>query len=437
MWYDIENSSILADKENYSMNSDHLIRERDPALYALLCEERRRQESTLDMVASESIQDAVTLALSGSDFANKTVVGLPGHQRLLGSEAIDRLEMLAAERACTLFGADHANMLPYSGTTANLCVMDGLLQPGDTVLALDPEHGSHASHGRAAHISSRLYRFVHFGVDAVTQCIDYDALRKTAEDCRPQMMLIGASSYPRLFDFEQLADIAHNIGAYLVVDMAHTTGLTAAGVIPSPVPYADAVTASCTKTMCGTHTGFILCKDALREKIDRGVYPGVLASMHPATIAAAAWALRRASEPSFRALMQQVLVNTTALADALQQRGLALLTGGTDCHLFVLDLRGRKTDGDALGVILAEMGIWVNSKRIPHDPAPVPMGIRAGCTVLTQRGMKEADMTAIADLFACAVNAGECGYSAADMNEWKAAVSALCTRFPTEYNQTL
>ena len=152
------------------MNSDHLIRERDPALYALLCEERLRQESTLDMVASESIQDAVTLALSGSDFANKTVVGLPGHQRLLGSETIDRLEQLAAERACVLFGAEHANMLPYSGTTANLCVMDGLLQPGDTVLALDPEHGSHASHGRAAHISSRLYRFVHFGVDAVALC---------------------------------------------------------------------------------------------------------------------------------------------------------------------------------------------------------------------------------------------------------------------------
>ncbi len=407
-----------------------LIKERDSELYSLIERERDRQRYTIDMMASESMQDSVTLSLTGSSFANKTAVGLPGKQRLLGAEVIDELEVLAAERACRLFGADHANMLPYSGTTANLCVYDGLLSPGDKILALDPEHGSHASHGRRAHISSRLYNFVHFGVDPETQLIDYDALRRTAESERPKMLLIGSSSYPRLFDYELLADIAHSVGAVFMTDIAHTTGLTAAGVIPSPVPYADVVTASCTKTMCSTHTGFILCKKEFASAVDRGVYPGVLASMHPQTIAAAAWAMKRAGEESFACLMRQTLTNTSALADALISRGLNLLTGGTDCHMFVLDLRGTESDGLKLGDDLGKIGIWVNSKSIPYDTHAKPMGIRAGCTVLTQRGMKEIDMNRIADIISRTVSFGQRIPDDGEISVLRHEVRQLCDEFP-------
>ena len=410
--------------------NDLLIQKRDPELFALIECEKERQNHTLDMMASESMQDEVTLSLSGSAFANKTAVGLPGKQRLLGAQVIDELEVLAAKRACELFGADHANILPYSGTTANLCVYDGLLSPGDKILALDPEHGSHASHGRKAHVSSRLYNFVHFGVDPDTQLIDYAKLRKIAEAERPQMLLIGSSSYPRLFDYEQLADIAHSVGAVFMTDIAHTTGLTAAKAVPSPVPYADVVTASCTKTMCSAHTGFILCKKEFAEKIDRGVYPGVLASMHPQTIAAAAWAIKRAGTEEFAALMRQVLSNTSALADALTSRGLSLLTGGTDCHMFVLDLRNTDSDGVKLSEDLGKIGIWVNSKSIPHDTHKKPMGIRAGCTVITQRGMKEKDMEIIADIISAAVSFGQRTPSEEEIGKLKNKVSSLCEKFP-------
>lgn len=411
--------------------SHSLIQKEDKELYELLECELRRQEDTLDMVASESIQDDVTLTLSGSAFANKTAVGLPGHQRLLGSENIDALEVLAARRACALFGAEHANILPYSGTSANLCAYHGLLSQGDTVLALDPEHGSHASHGRAAHISAQLYRFVHFGVDAQTQLINYDRLAETAAEVKPRLLLIGASSYPRAFDYARLADIAHSVGACFMVDMAHTTGLVAGGAAENPVPYADVVTASCTKTMCSVHTGFILCKKAVADKIDRGVYPGVLASMHPATIAAAAWALERASRPAFADQMQRTVRSAAYLANALRSRGLPLLTGGTDCHLFVIDLRSCACD-DAHRVteILSEMGIWVNTKAIPYDSTPYPRGIRAGVTVAVQRGMGEEAFDRIADLYADAVRFAANGYTEDEMASCRACIRQLCAQYP-------
>ncbi|MBQ7921649.1 MAG: serine hydroxymethyltransferase [Clostridia bacterium] len=401
----------------------------DPALFALLSREISRQDDTLDMMASESIQDPITLALTGSAFANKTAVGLPGHQRLLGAEVIDELEILAAERAKKLFGAEHANMLPYSGTTANICVYDGILSKGDRILALDPEHGSHASHGREAHVTARMYNFVHFGVDPATQLIDYDQLRKTAGQVRPKILLVGSSSYPRLFDYELLAHIAHSVGAVLMADIAHTSGLTAAGVIPSPFPHADIVTASCTKTMCSTHTGFILCKQEFAPQVDRGVYPGLIASIHPQMIAAAAWAMKRAATPEFQALMKQLLANTQSLAFALHCRGLSLLTGGTDCHMFVLDLRNTDTNGKKLGEDLGRIGIWVNSKSIPHDVSSVPMGIRAGCTVLTQRGMGEQDMPVIADLICKAVSFGHNCPTEGEIVPLRQTVRTLCEKF--------
>lgn len=400
----------------------------DPELASLLRMEEARQEDTLDMMASESTQDDLTLRLGASAFAGKTAVGLPGKQRLLGSDFIDQLEKLAARRACELFGAEHANMLPYSGTVANLCVYDGLLAPGDRVLALDPEHGSHASHGRGAHISSRIYNFVHFGVDENTQLVDYDALDRLAREVKPKLLLVGSSSYPRLFDYARLAQIARGVGAYLMADMAHTTGLVAAGVIPSPVPHAHVVTASCTKTMCGAHTGFILCKKEVADRVDRGVYPGVLASMHPQTIAQTAWAMQKAATPAFKREMEGLLQNTESLCAALTRRGIPLLTGGSDCHMLVTDLRKVGVDGVTLGNRLSEIGIWVNSKNIPHDKSPIPMGIRLGCTVATQRGMGKDEMETIAGLIARVAR----GFDETERDALREEVTALCRAFPTK-----
>jgi len=405
-----------------------LIQENDAELFELLQQEELRQNNTLDMVASESIQDETSLALAGSAFSCKTAVGNPGKQRLLGSEVADRLELLAARRACEVFGAEHANMLPYSGTTANLCVYDGLLQPGDTIVAIDPEHGSHASHGRKEHISAKLYRFVHVGVDPDTQLLNYDALAECVRIHAPKLIVIGVSSYPRLIDYQTIRDIAHASGAVFMVDMAHITGLVAAGVLPNPMKYADVVTGSGTKTMCGCHTGFILCRKQYAEAVDRGVYPGVLASMHLQSIAAVTWALKRSQTPEFRCLMQQTVANTKVLCKALQARGFGILTGGTDCHMFVLDLRPTGVSGDVFARRLEQMGISVNTKKIPYDPAPVANGIRAGCTVLTQRGMKEAQMEDIADLFVSALTDDP-----AILTTSRQKLNALCRTFPVPH----
>jgi len=409
------------------MNS-HIIKSSDPELYKLLCDEAERQCGTLDLTASESIQDEVSRALSGSVFCNKTAVGLPGKQRLGGSDTADRLERLAAARACELFGAEYANILPYSGTTANLCVYDGLLSPGDKILALDPEHGSHASHGRHEHISAKLYDFVHFGLDRATLLINYDEVERLLEMHRPKLLVVGVSAYSRLIDFKRLADSAHSCGAVFMVDMAHTSGLCAAGVISSPVPYADIVTASATKTMCGCHTGYILCKKQFADAVDRGVYPGVLASMHLQTVAAAAWAFKRARSDEFRAVMEQTVRNARALCDELKKQGFGILTGGTDCHMFVIDLRPLYAEYPSLEAIsyserLESIGISLNTKRIPYDESEKVGGLRAGCTILAQRGMKEGEMAEVADIFRLALDE-------ANLDKCAEKVKLLCEKFP-------
>lgn len=408
--------------------ASQIIKECDLQLYELICEEEKRQRSTLDMIASESLQDAASLALSGSAFGNKTAVGLPGRQRLGGSGPADALERLAAERAYELFGAEHANILPYSGTTANLCVYDAILKPGDTVLALDPEQGSHASHGRKEHISAKLYHFVHFGVDPQTQLLDYEEVERLLQQHRPKLLVIGVSAYARLIDYQRLAEMAHRVGTVLMADIAHTSGLVAAKVLPSPLPHADIVTASATKTMCGCHTGFILCSKEYAQRVDAGVYPGVTASLHLQTIAAAAWAFKKAAAEEFQVLMQQVVKNAKALAQALMTRGFGILTGGTDCHMMVMDLRPLHEESlDAVSYCdrLEGIGISVNTKRIPYDTAEKINGIRLGCTILTQRGMKEADMEEIADIFWMALQKEE-----AILAECRKKVQMLCDRFP-------
>lgn len=406
---------------------NNIINTADTELYELLLSEEARQKNTLDMVASESLQDTVSLALSGSVFCNKTAVGLPGKQRLGGSEYADQLESLAASRACSLFGAEYANVLPYSGTVANLCVYNAVLEHNDTVLALHPDHGSHASHGRSEHISAKLYHFVHFGLHPATHLIDYDEIERLLDVHHPKLIVVGVSAYSRLIDFERIAKAAHKSGAVFMVDMAHLSGLVAARVIPNPVAFADIVTASGTKTMCSCHTGYILCRKKYAAAIDASVYPGVTASVHLQTVASAAWAFKRGMSEEFRMTMRQTVHNAKALCDALIRRGFGILTGGTDTHMFVADLRPLG-EGRIHAVEfcdrLERIGISTNTKSIPQDDSPEPNGIRVGCTVLTQRGMKEEQMENIADIFALALNEDE-----ASFQKCRSMVAELCDRY--------
>ncbi|MBQ7152620.1 MAG: serine hydroxymethyltransferase [Clostridia bacterium] len=371
----------------------------DPELAACLANEEGRQRDSLEMIASESIQPPASLILSGSAFANKTAVGNPGKQRLKGSQYADELERLAAERACELFGADHAIMTPYSGSVANYCAFAAFLSPGDRVLAMDPAAGAHQTHGGLRNISSRLYKFSYFGLDKETMLIDYAQAAEIAEAFKPNLMVVGSASYSRKIDYERLAGIAHDVGAVFMVDLAHFSGLAAAGISPNPVLYADVVTASTTKTMCGPHSAFIMCREPFAQAVDTSVYPGVVSSLHLQTIAAMCYTLKRAGTEEFRNLMQNVVKNARAFCEALKKRGFGILSGGTDCHMFVADLRPFDIDCERFACVMEEAGISVNTKAIPFDPSPVPRGIRAGTTVLTQRGMGEKEMEEIADLW--------------------------------------
>lgn len=372
---------------------------KDKELFDCIEAEQTRQRDTLEMIASESIQSDTTLAIAGSVFNNKTAVGGVGHQRLGGSDVADRLERLAAERACDLFRADHANILPYSGSVANFCGYSSCLNPGDRIIALDPDVGSHQSHGGRNNISSRIYKFEYFGLNKDTLLIDYDEAEKVVKEFKPKLMVIGSASYSRDIDFERLADIAHRGGALLMTDIAHFSGLVAAGIGNSPVPFADIVTASTTKTLCGPHSGFIMCKNEFKEAVDKAVYPGNVASLHLQTIAAMAYAFERAKRPEFKELMQNVVKNAKYICKALEKRGFEIVTGGTDCHMFVCDLRPFGVEADKFADALERAGITSNTKKIPYDTHPTARGIRAGTTVLTQRGFKERELDIIADIY--------------------------------------
>ena len=382
----------------YMMGFEELEME-DQKLYRCLEAEEHRQQDSLEMIASESIQPKMALNLAGSIFNNKTATGSVGKQRLLGAENVDALERLAAERACRIFGAEYANMLTYSGTVANFCAYEAVLNPNDPVLALSHSVGAHQSHGGMGNVSSRFYQFQYFGVDPQTMDIDYDEAEQKAQEYKPKLMVVGSAAYPRNFDFERLAGIAHRNGALLMVDVAHFTGLIAAGVTPNPFPHADIVTASTTKTMCGPHSGFIMCKGKYKEQIEKSVYPGHVASPHLQTIAAMAYVLKRSQTDQFRELMRQVVRNAQYLCEMLNQKGFRIFTGGTDCHMFLLDVKPFRLDGVCFAESLNRAGITVNSKSIPYEVSEQPGGIRLGTTVLTQRGMKEHEMEEIAELF--------------------------------------
>lgn len=372
----------------------------DPALYEIVAGELERQEHNIEMIASESTAPLEVMELSGSIFTNKTLEGYPGSRFQAGSEMADKLEILGIERAKELYGAEHANLQVYSGSTANYAVYAAILKPGDIVLGMRLDQGGHLTHGSPANFLSKVYENHFYGVNPDTEQIDYGELEKKARKIKPKLIIAGGSSYPRLIDFERISKIAKSVGAYFMVDMAHLSGLVAAKVIPSPVPYADFVTSSTTKTFCGPRSGFILCKKEHSGVIDKGVFPGSIGSMHLTTMAAKAWSFKYAQSEEFQNIMKQVLKNGKVLAEQLTKRGFRIVSGNTDTHLVMVDLRSKGISGRDFQDALDKVGITVNKNQIPYDPASpfVTSGARIGVTSITQRGLKEAEIKEIVEI---------------------------------------
>lgn len=401
----------------------------DPVVAELVVRERRRQESTLDLVASENLAPQAVLAAVGSAFNNKTAEGYPGRRYHTGCEVADELEALAVARAKALFGAEHVNVQPHSGVNANLAVYAAMLAPGDRVLSMKLSHGGHLSHGDPASITGRVYRFEHYGVHPDSEVLDYDQIRDLALRHRPRMIIAGGSSYPRLIEYAVLRRIADEVGAFLLVDMAHIAGLVAAGVIPSPVPHADFVTFTTYKTMMGPHGGVILCRAEHARKIDRAVFPGVQGTPTLALVAGKAVCFGLAATPAFGAVQAATVANARTLCYELAGRGLRPVSGGTDTHLLLIDLRGIGLKGNVAEQALAEVGILTNRNVIPYDPEPVTVtsGLRLGTPGVTGRGMGEAEMRAVAGLIGQVLAAPDDLMVKARARE---GVTQLCERFP-------
>ncbi len=401
----------------------------DPAVYEIVAAELKRQEGNIEMIASESTAPTEVLELSGSVFTNKTEEGCPGARFQAGSEEADKIENLARDRAKALFGADHVNVQSYSGSTANYCVYSAILAPGDRVLSMRLDQGGHLTHGSPVNFLRKVYEYDFYGVDPETEQIDYDALEKKAMEYKPKLIIGGASSYPRLIDYERMAEIAKKCGAYLMIDMAHIAGLVAAKVIPSPIPYADFVSSSTTKTFCGPRSGMVFCKAEHAKLLDKGTFPGTIGSIHLATIAAKAWSFGYASTPEFKAIMEQIIKNAKCLAEALQNDGFRIISGGTDNHIVMVDLRPKNLTGKAFEEALEYVGITVNKNVIPFDKESpmVTSGVRIGLTSTTQRGLKEKEITQIAGIMnEVAANVD----NKAKLDELKAQAAALISEFP-------
>ena len=401
----------------------------DPELYDIVVEELDRQEHNIEMIASESTESEELLELSGCVFANKTTEGYPGARFQAGSQIADKMERLGIERAKALYGADHANLQPYSGSTANYSVYAAALKPGDCVLGMRLDHGGHLTHGSPANFMSKFYNFVSYGLNAQTEQIDYDELESLAKEHKPRLIIAGGSAYPRLIDYERIANIAHSVGGLLMVDMAHVAGLVAAKVIPSPVPYADFVTSSTTKTLCGPRGGMVLCKAEHAKTLDRGVFPGAISSIHLNIMAAKTWLFKHAASEEFRQTMLQVVANSRALAAELSGYGFRVIGGGTDNHIVLLDLRPKKITGKLFQDALEYVGVTINKNMIPSDPEKpsVTSGVRIGTTSVSQRGLKEPEIKRIAAIMNEVAGAPE---DRAVLDACKAEAMKLISAFP-------
>ncbi|MDR3552834.1 MAG: serine hydroxymethyltransferase [Clostridia bacterium] len=376
------------------------VKKYDPAVGEAMSSELARQRRNIELIASENLVSPTVLAAMGSVLTNKYAEGYPGKRYYGGCQCVDVVENIAIERAKQLFGAEHANVQPHSGAQANLAVYFGLLNYGDTIMGMNLAHGGHLTHGSPVNLSGRYFKVVPYGVDSVSHRIDYDALYTLAKENRPKMIVAGASAYPRIIDFKRISDIAHEVGAYLMVDMAHIAGLVAAGLHPSPVPYADVVTTTTHKTLRGPRGGMILCRENLAKAIDKAIFPGTQGGPLMHVIAAKAVCLGEALEPSFKVYQQQILDNAQALASGLLGHGFDLVSGGTDNHLMLADLRKFKITGRELEHRLDEVYITVNKNAIPNDPESpfVTSGIRIGTPAVTSRGFGVDDMKAIAEM---------------------------------------
>ena len=403
------------------------IKRQDVQVYESMMRELARQRDHIELIASENFVSEAVLEAMGSHLTNKYAEGYPGARYYGGCEYVDEVETLAIERAKRLFGAEHANVQPHSGSQANIAVYLALLKPGDTILGMDLSHGGHLTHGSKASISGKYFHAEFYGVSPETEMIDYDALRQKAEEVQPKLIIAGASAYPRFIDFARMREIADAVGAYLMVDMAHVAGLVAAGVHPSPVPYADVVTTTTHKTLRGPRGALILCREELKKKINSAVFPGTQGGPLMHTIAGKAVCFGEALQPAFREYQTQVVKNAAALAAGLQASGIRLVSGGTDNHLMLADTMSRGKTGAEVQELLDAANITANKNAIPFDTQPVKLtsGMRFGSPAATTRGMKEAEMTQIASLIARLMEEGEAAVPAV-----KEEVIALCEKFP-------
>lgn len=378
----------------------------DPDMARTVAEELKRQRDTLELIASENFASRAVMAVQGSVLTNKYAEGYPDKRYYGGCEFVDIAEKLAVDRAKDLFNAAYANVQPHSGSQANMAVYFALLEPGDTVLGMRLAHGGHLTHGSPANFSGRLFRFVSYGVDRQREIIDYDAVARLAEEHRPRMIVAGASAYPRTIDFERFAQIASAVGAYLMVDMAHIAGLVAAGLHPSPIACADVVTSTTHKTLRGPRGGLILAQADYGQNLDKQIFPGIQGGPLMHVIAAKAVAFKEALGPEFAAYQMNVLKNARVLARSLKDRDIRLVSGGTDNHLMMLDLRNLGLTGKTAEDVLGRAGITVNKNAVPFDPESplVTSGIRIGTPAVTTRGMGEAEMMRIAELIGSALN---------------------------------
>jgi glycine hydroxymethyltransferase len=401
----------------------------DPQIADLLRDEARRQATGLELIPSENLVSEAVLEAMGSIFTNKYAEGYPGKRYYGGCEYADKVEQLAIDRAKELFGAEHANVQAHSGTSANVAVYMSALKPGDTVLGMALAHGGHLTHGHPLNFSGRMYKFIEYHVRQDTEQIDYDEIEKLAQEHKPKMIVAGASAYSRIIDFERIAKVAKAVDALFFVDMAHIAGLVAAGVHPSPIPHADIVSTTTHKTLRGPRGGLVLCKTAFAKEIDKLTFPGTQGGPLVHTIAAKAVCLKEAREPSFRTYQQQVAANAKALAETLTKGGFRVVAGGTDNHVFLVDVHSRGVTGSDAEKALDRAGITVNKNAIPFDPLP-PMkagGIRLGSPSVTTRGMKEPEMALIGDWVAEIVS--HIGDTAVEQKVRK-QVADLAERFP-------
>lgn len=401
----------------------------DPEIHALIVAETRRQYDKIRLIPSENYVSKAVLEATGSILTNKYSEGYPGKRYYEGQQFIDRIEELAINRACALFGADRANVQPYSGSPANLAVYFGLLAPGEKIMGLSLPHGGHLTHGWGVSITGTHWKSVAYTVHPETHRLDYDALRELARQERPKLIVAGATAYPRVIDFEAFASIAKEVEAYLLVDMAHIAGLVAGGAHPSPVPHADVVSTTTHKTLRGPRGGMLLMKRKVAKAVNKGVFPGLQGGPHNHTTAAIAVALQEANTPDFKAYAHQIVANAKAMAERLNEHGFALATGGTDNHLILVDVTPRGTTGKPFAVALDRAGLVCNSNTIPFDPrSPMdPSGIRLGTPGVTSRGMKEPEMRRIADWIAFVA---EHLTDEAALDRVAAEVKAFCRDFP-------